>query len=205
MSMATRTGERNVAADVATRVVAGAAAGCAAAAPMAVAFEVLRRTLPEHGRDPLPPRNVAVGLSRKLGFGKYLDEPRRERLTWAGHFGYGAATGAAYGAVDAALEQSNAPVPLPPSARGATFGLIVWALSYVGWLPAVGITSPQFRRPLRQNTMLILAHLLWGALTGVLTARITAAVQHKQPPEPEGPGASPTRAAARRTEKVGAA
>jgi uncharacterized membrane protein YagU involved in acid resistance len=136
---------------------------------MTVVMELLRRALPPGGRDPLPPRRVAVGLARKLGFAGYMDLAEREGLTWASHFGYGAGTGAGYGAVAPALRKA-----LPhPAASGAAYGLAVWVLSYFGWLPAVGITSPQFRHPLRRNATLVLSHLVWGVTTGLLTARMT--------------------------------
>jgi hypothetical protein len=137
---------------------------------MTVVMEVMRRALPRAGRDPLPPRRVAVGLARKLGLAKYMDTTEREGLTWASHLGYGAGAGAAYGLLDPALEKA---IP-PPACRGAAYGLAVWLLSYFGWLPAVGITSPQLRRPIRRNTTLILSHLVWGVTTGLLTARFPA-------------------------------
>jgi uncharacterized membrane protein YagU involved in acid resistance len=152
------------------RLASGAVAGVIATVPMTVVMEVLRRALPPAGRDPLPPRRVILGLARKLGLAKHLDTTEREGITWAGHFGYGAGTGAAYGLLDPALEKG---IP-HPACRGAAYGLGVWLLSYFGWLPAIGITSPQFRRPLRRNATLALSHLVWGATTGLITARLTA-------------------------------
>ena len=151
------------------RLVSGSFAGLIATVPMTVVMEVLRRALPPAGRDPLPPRQVAVGLARKFGLARHMHPADRERLTWASHLGYGAATGAGYGVIDPQWQRLS----LPPAARGAAYGLAVWLLSYFGWLPAVGITSPQFRHPLRRNTTLVLSHLVWGATTGLLTARMT--------------------------------
>ena len=166
-----------------TRLLCGSVAGVAATVPMTIVMEVLRRTLPPAGRDPLPPRRVAAGLARKLGFAQYMGTPEREGLTWASHFAYGAGTGGAYGLLDPALEKA---IP-HPAGRGAAYGLAVWLLSYFGWLPAVGITSPQFRRPLRRNTTLVLSHLVWGVTTGLLTAQLSR-------PRPDGKAAGPARA-----------
>jgi uncharacterized membrane protein YagU involved in acid resistance len=155
---------------------------------MTIVMEVLRRTLPPGGRDPLPPRRVAVGLARKLGFAKYMDKTEREGLTWASHFAYGAGTGGAYGLLDPALEKA---IP-HPAGRGAAYGLAVWLLSYFGWLPAVGITSPQFRRPLRRNTTLVLSHLAWGVTTGLLTAQLSRAARQNQAAGRERGSRAPT-------------
>jgi uncharacterized membrane protein YagU involved in acid resistance len=159
------------------RLASGAVAGVIATVPMTIVMEVLRRALPPAGRDPLPPRRVILGLARKLGLARHMDTTEREGLTWAGHFGYGAGTGAAYGLLDPALKKG---IP-HPACRGAAYGLGVWLLSYFGWLPAVGITSPQFRRPLRGNATLVLSHLVWGATTGLITERLTARLSRHCP------------------------
>ena len=183
-------------APIARRLLCGSVAGLVATVPMTVVMEVLRRALPPVSRDPLPPRRVAVGLARRLGFARYLDRDDREGLTWLSHFGYGAGTGAGYGVVEPALRSA-----LPhPAASGAAFGVCVWLLSYFGWLPVAGITSPQFRHPLRRNTTLVLSHLAWGVTTGVLTDRLTRPRPRRQRiPEP------PTRRPLPRKHSVGVA
>jgi uncharacterized membrane protein YagU involved in acid resistance len=188
--------------DTPRRIAAGSVAGVAATVPMTLVMEVLRRALPPAGRDPLPPRSVAAGLARKLGLAKYMDAADREGLTWAGHLAYGAAAGGAYALLDPALEKAIS----PPACRGATFGLAVWLLSYFGWLPAVGITSPQFRRPIRRNTTLILAHLAWGATTGLLTDRLSRPARGgKAPQRKPGAHAAPTPSPLPRTHVIATA
>ena len=61
-------------------------------------------------------------------------------------------------------------VSAPPAAKGVAWGLAVWAGSYAGWLPAAGILPPPHRRPMRRNVNIILAHVAWGALLGLLTS-----------------------------------
>ena len=69
------------------------------------------------------------------------------------HFGYGAATGAAF----AAATGSRDP------AAGAAYGVLVWAGSYLGWIPAAGILRPAWEHPARRNLLMIAVHLVWGA------------------------------------------
>ena len=42
------------------------------------------------------------------------------------------------------------------------YGLGVWAMSYLGWIPAVRILTPAHRHPLRRNLLMIAAHIVWG-------------------------------------------
>jgi uncharacterized membrane protein YagU involved in acid resistance len=42
------------------------------------------------------------------------------------------------------------------------YGLGVWALSYLGWIPAARILAPAYRHPVRRNLLMIAAHVVWG-------------------------------------------
>ena len=46
------------------------------------------------------------------------------------------------------------------------YGLAVWAGSYLGLLPALGIMSPATDHPLRRTALMIAAHLVWGSALG---------------------------------------
>jgi hypothetical protein len=60
-------------------------------------------------------------------------------------------------------------------ASGLGFGASVYALNYAGLAPALGILPPPSRdRPGRQVTM-VLAHLVYGVVVGVLVNILTAA------------------------------
>ena len=88
------------------------------------------------------------------------------RLAGVAHFGFGTAAGAAYGAV--------APgVPLDPVLKGMAYGLAVWAGSYLGGLPALGVMRPATREPAGKNAVMIAAHLAWGAALGVVADRLS--------------------------------
>ena len=63
--------------------------------------------------------------------------------------------------------------PLPAIGAGMLFGLGVWTVSYLGWLPAAGVRhSPRWDPPARTK-LLIASHLVWGAAAGLIlgTAR----------------------------------
>jgi len=89
----------------------------------------------------------------------------------AAHFAFGAGAGAAYAvATRALLRVAPGAQQVPEAARGAAYGLGVWAVSYGLGIPALGLLpSPALDRPGRQRR-LVAAHLVYGATLG-LTAR----------------------------------
>jgi hypothetical protein len=56
--------------------------------------------------------------------------------------------------------------------RGIFFGLVVWAGSYLGWVPAAGILPPATEAPARRNALMIGSHFLWGILIALFMGRI---------------------------------
>ncbi len=141
------------------RLLAGAAAGAVATVPMTFFWEALHARLEGEPPRPLPPREVAEALAVKAGVNRELSEARMQDLALLLHFGYGAATGAVFGAV--APRHRGAAI-----AAGALFGLGVWTVSDLGWLPAFGVRqSPRWDPPARTK-LLIASHLVWGAAAG---------------------------------------
>ena len=134
------------------RLLLGALAGLAGTVAMTAAMRAMHRHLPSPERYPLPPREI-VQRAVVEPSGRALSEQGRRDATLAAHFGYGAATGALYGLA----RPSERIVP------GALYGVLVWAGSYLGWIPALGILRPAARHPLRRNGLMIAAHLVWGA------------------------------------------
>lgn len=104
-----------------------------------------------------PPRIIVESLAPDL-------TEEEERTTALGaHLGYGTAGGAAYGLLSRIVR--------PGVASGTAFGLGVWAASYEGWLPWLGILPPAHRdRPRRRWTMLA-AHVVYGAVLGAVTRK----------------------------------
>ncbi len=90
----------------------------------------------------------------------------QDALATVAHYGFGAAAGAVFATLHRRVR-----LPVPAVAQGMAFGLLVWATSYKGWLPALGIMPPSQRdRPGRRRTM-VLGHLVYGAVLGAAEAR----------------------------------
>ena len=87
-----------------------------------------------------------------------------------GHASYGTAVGALYGLVFGKSEHPSKNEN--PKTTGIAFGVAVWAVSYLAMLPALGLLKPATKHPARRNTLMILAHLVWGSLTGVVFNRL---------------------------------
>lgn len=126
------------------RLLLGVIAGIAATSAMTSVMTRAARHLPPDEQYPLPPREI-------------IDDVRppgdRATATLAAHYAFGAATGALY----TALFRRRSMV------GGAAYGAAVWAVSYLGVLPAAGILSTARHHPLRRNLLMLVAHLVWGA------------------------------------------
>jgi hypothetical protein len=143
------------------RLASGAAAGLLATVPMTAAMVAMHRKLPARERFPLPPRRVTMRAAGKAGVRRHMRESHRTAATLAAHFGYGTAVGSLLGAF--------APKgPAKAAAAGAGFGLLVWAVSYLGLMPALDLHPPATRDTPRRNLLMVAAHLLWGATAGVI-------------------------------------
>ena len=143
------------------RLLLGAIGGVVATGPMTAAMIVLHRRLPRGERYPLPPREITMKLAHETGVDAELDDTGRSAATIVSHFAYGAVCGALY---SGAVEPRTQPI-----GKGLLCGLLVWVVSYLGWLPAAGILRPATEHPARRNALMIVAHLVWGAVLGWLT------------------------------------
>ena len=150
---------------IGSQLLSGALAGCIATAPMTASMELMYRLLPQHEQYPLPPSEITTEITDQAGVREDLDTEEHVGLTLVNHFAYGAAAGAIYGP----LAQR---VPLPPALKGIAFGLVVWTVSYLGLLPAIGILRPATEHPARRNLLMILAHVVWGSVTGLVVQRL---------------------------------
>jgi uncharacterized membrane protein YagU involved in acid resistance len=148
-----------------SQLFSGALAGCIATAPMTAAMEGMYRLLPRQEQYPLPPSEITAELTEQAGVRDDLNTDQHVGLTLVNHFAYGTAAGALYAPLAKYL-------PIPPAVKGIAFGLLVWTVSYLGWLPAMGIMRPATEHPQGRNVLMILAHVVWGLVTGVLTSRL---------------------------------
>ena len=144
----------------------GAMAGLVATAPMSIFMLVGWKLLPRYEKYHLPPRLITEEITERVGIEDRLNEKELVGLTIFSHFGYGALFGWLY----AIFEQR---VPLHASLKGALTGLGVWAGSYLGWLPLLGILPSARWHPWRRNLLMIVAHIIWGLALGESLQKLT--------------------------------
>lgn len=144
----------------------GGLAGTIATAPMTLVMVLLWRVLPRRQRYYLPPRLITKNLLRKLPLQREAQREQVTLLTWLLHFGYGGAMGALFAPLVRGLR-------LPAAPLGILFGALVWAASYKGLLPAIELFPDADRQPDKRNALMIAAHLVWGAATGLILAALT--------------------------------
>ena len=142
------------------KLIQGAAAGLIATVPMTLFMRSAWKRLPVQEQYALPPREVTRNVLGPRRFFR-LSAEKQTILTLLLHFLFGAAAGSAYGMMEEKI-------PLPESVKGPLTGLAVWTGSYLGWIPALGILPPATEHPWRRNAMMIVAHLIWGAVLGGL-------------------------------------
>jgi uncharacterized membrane protein YagU involved in acid resistance len=145
-----------------SRLLLGGIAGFVATLPMTVVVRMAHRRLPARERYPAPPRELIDVTAQAAGIS--LPEAQARDLTLAAHYLYGAGSGAMLAAL----------VPRPGIATGAVAGTAVWAASYLGWIPALGLLTPATDHPVRRNTMMIGAHLVWGVATALALRELLA-------------------------------
>jgi uncharacterized membrane protein YagU involved in acid resistance len=145
-----------------TRLLKGALAGSIATGTMSGVMLLMYYLLPwRDQRFPIPPEHV----TKRLAGWRRSQKEQSTWMTWVLHFGIGAGSGALY-----------APfahfVRLPSLLRGMVFGLLVWAIGYLGVLPAADILPPATRHSAGRNLMMIVAHLVWGLVLALLMDRL---------------------------------
>lgn len=150
------------------RLAIGAASGLVATGAMTVAMLGMQQLLPKREQYPLPPRRIVARISCWLGIRRDLDKTSLDALTAVAHFGYGTSMGALYGPIGLAL-------PIPGVISGVAWGLVVWAASYLGLLPALNILSSALHHPPKRDALMIAAHIVWGASLGFVAPRVVAA------------------------------
>lgn len=84
--------------------------------------------------------------------------PVRRAASVVSHLVFGAGAGSLYAVIDDRLQ-----IPGPPVLRGVVFGLGVWAVSYKGWIPALGILPPPERDHRGRRWTMLAAHMVYGA------------------------------------------
>ena len=135
----------------------GALAGLVATMAMTAAMRRLHGHLPVDEKYPLPPREIVDRVAR------VDNEAAARASTMISHFGFGAAAGALFA------------LPFAQRLGGPAYGLGVWAVSYLGWIPALGILAPATRHPARRNLLMLVVHLVWGLALALSFKELEAA------------------------------
>jgi uncharacterized membrane protein YagU involved in acid resistance len=135
------------------RIVAGAISGAVATVVM-TGWMVAGDATGPYGEQ--PPKRLVRRLARCAGVPAGRRGAGTRLATAVAHLGFGAGSGALYAAV----------VPRSSVPRGAAFGLGVWAASYLGWIPALGLLPPPHRDNPRRAWTMATAHLVYGAVLG---------------------------------------
>ncbi len=130
-------------------LLAGLVAGLAATAAKSLAEKFYPpRT---HG-EPEPPDVLAEKIA-----GHSLDGETKVIASEAIHWGFGAAAGAAYGALAEYY-------PAATSKEGASFGLALMTLTHETALPAMGLSAPSEEQTTREHTSEAASHVLYGVV-----------------------------------------
>ena len=128
-------------------LLAGLVAGLAATAAKTLAEKVYPpRT---HG-EPEPPEVLAEKVA-----GHHLEEMPRHVASETIHWAFGAATGAAYGALAEYY-------PAATSRQGANFGMTLMALTHEGALPAMGLSADPADQTIREKSSEMATHIVFG-------------------------------------------
>lgn len=139
-------------------LVDGTTGGCLGTIAMSIVMVVAQKVGVLGGQ---PPAHIAGAGLDALGVRRTGKE--QAALAVVLHVVFGSACGALFGLLSRRLR-----VPLAPSLQGIVFASLVWATSYNGWIPALGIMPPPARdRPGRPVAM-VLAHWVYGVILGIV-------------------------------------
>jgi putative membrane protein len=105
-----------------------------------------------HG-EPEPPALLAEKIA-----GHHLSEPGKTIAAESIHWGFGALTGAAYGALAEYY-------PVATAQQGASFGMALASLTHDGILPAMDLSAPTEDQTTREHTSEMATHMVYGVVT----------------------------------------
>ena len=143
-------------------LLAGMVGGLVATAAKTMAEKVYPPRV--HG-EPEPPSALADKLT-----GGQLSGTQKAVAKEAIHWGFGALTGAAYGALAEFY-------PAATAKEGASFGLTLAALTHESALPAMGLSAEPRQQTQREQTSEMITHVIFGVVTEVVRS-MTRKVLH---------------------------
>ncbi len=156
---------------------AGALSGVIATFPMSVVMLAGKRIFPKT-IDNIPPESVAKSILDKSSLNTETLEKTKlvEPIVWSSHFAYGMAAGSMY-----PLYRSILPTKVSEIKAGASYGLLVWAASYWGWLPATHVLPAPQETKASDNVTRIVSHVVWGAVLGLCFNLLRSKVEKIEP------------------------
>jgi hypothetical protein len=131
----------------------------------------LAQRLPEPLQGPALREDPGQFIARKLNVSPPLREPLAKSLHWA----YGTTWPFLFGALAPKLRRKGWAKLL---LAGAGLGAAVWAVGYLGWLPATGLTKPVHREKVSRTTSGLFGHIIYGALA-MVPALVDERVSHR--------------------------
>ncbi len=155
------------------KLVLGAVAGLGGTTVMTAFMAAARRT----GMMPwdMPPRDITEKMTEAAGVREEAEGPALETAWVLQHFGFGASAGAVYSLLPGRLPRGGT------GASGVPFGLAVWVVSYTGWLPLLGLYPSPKEDQNRRVASMIVAHVIYGAATGLLYRRLSRPNPREEP------------------------
>lgn len=114
----------------------------------------------------LPPTKVTRAATKTLGIRHFVSSEEETLLTGIMHWAFGMVGGACFGIASKASDR------MPARSGGLVFGLLVWAVSYMGWVPALGILPMPWNERGKHGLMPLFAHVIYGATLGMVFDRL---------------------------------
>jgi uncharacterized membrane protein YagU involved in acid resistance len=113
-----------------------------------------------------PPKEITKHAEERSGMSPHQQPSEVFNASWvAVHLGFGAGCGMAYSLLRRVL-------PGPAAPLGAVFGLAVWAVNYLGLMPALGLYPEPERDRGSRTAVMIAAHLVYGTVTAEANERL---------------------------------
>jgi uncharacterized membrane protein YagU involved in acid resistance len=143
---------------------AGLAAGLAGTGVMMAVRSFDQQYAPQTVARPAVDPALAIVKAAELstGMSRFVPEPVERSAAQAAHIGYGTLFGLLYALLRGRHHARSA------LADGMLLGAAVYALGYLGWLPAAGLAKPIWKQRYPQIAGELLRHSVYGVATAAV-------------------------------------